>query len=187
MLFVFVFSLLFSCSVLSVGPPAMLSRNGHLLHHFMHSNEKNILEKSPSSFRYCLRNLYLSGGYDRSSESNRSVELSKVQDDNQQDPAARAVKKLEIIRRSRDLQVEDFNDAICECWRGGRWDLSLDLYNSLLMEGYKPNRVTYNAVLGACARGSKHDMAEKIFANMSRQNIEADEISYNAMIISLAR
>ena len=74
-----------------------------------------------------------------------------------------------------------------ECWRGGRWDLSLDLYGSIAREGLQPNKVTFNAALGACARGSQHETAERIFSEMSKHNIEPDDISYNAVILSLAR
>ena len=109
-------------------------------------------------------------------------------EDSESNPATRAVENIERIRRSgRRLTIEDFNDAIRECWRGGRWDLSLDIYGALAKECLKPNRVTFNAVLGACARGSQHDMAEKIFSDMSAHNINADDITYNAMIISFAR
>lgn len=130
--------------------------------------------------------LHLFGGSDNSIKTNHSEK--SITENKPLDPATRAVQKLEMLRRSgKSLCIEDFNDAICECWRGGRWDISLDLYWSLIKEGLNPNRVTFNAVLGACARGNKYDVAEKVFSDMCKCNIEADEITYNAMIISLAR
>ena len=162
MLSISLFLLLLFCA----GSPTILSISGYASHHLLHNSENYYLRNSSLSFGCYLGNLHLVGG--SSIESNRSVVFSMT-DEQQRDPAARAVKKLEMLRRSRDLRIEDFNDAICECWRGGRWDLSLDLYSSLLTEGYKPNIITYNAVLGACARGSKHDMAENIFSEMSKR------------------
>jgi pentatricopeptide repeat protein len=136
--------------------------------------------------RLCLpiKDLRLKGG---SSENCGNVSIHRNKD-TEGNPAARAVENIERIRRSgRRLTIEDVNDAIRECWRGGRWDLSLDIYGLLAKECLKPNRVTFNAVLGACARGGQHDMAEKIFSDMSAHNINADDITYNAMIISFAR
>jgi pentatricopeptide repeat protein len=131
-----------------------------------------------------IKDLRLKGGGSENC-GNLSNHITK---DSESNPATRAVENIERIRRSgRRLTIEDFNDAIRECWRGGRWDLSLDMYGTLAKECLKPNRVTFNAVLGACARGGKHDMAEKIFSDMSAHNINADDITYNAMIISFAR
>ena len=102
--------------------------------------------------------------------------------------AIQALRNLEKLRRSGyTLNITTYNDAICECWRGGRWDLSLDLYETVLKEGLTPDRTTYNAVLGSCARGGQYDKAEQIFIAMTAKKIEADEITYNAMILSLAR
>jgi pentatricopeptide repeat protein len=146
--------------------------------------QKSSLHLPDHTNLYPIKELRLKGG-----NTENVLNLSKNKPEGlQNDPATRAVENIERIRRSgRRLTIEDFNDAIRECWRGGRWDLSLDMYGALEKECLKPNRVTFNAVLGACARGGQHDMAEKIFSDMSAKNINADDITYNAMIISFAR
>jgi pentatricopeptide repeat protein len=158
------------------------------MHHpkYPKSGQSSLSPTPESSLHLCLpiKDLRLKGGSNENF-GNVSINRSKDSDSN---PATRAVENIERIRRSgRRLTIEDFNDAIRECWRGGRWDLSLDIYGALAKECLKPNRVTFNAVLGACARGGQHDMAEKIFSDMSAHNINADDITYNAMIISFAR
>jgi len=53
------------------------------------------------------------------------------------------------------LNITTYNAAIIENWRGDRSAKCLELYEDVMKEGLRPNKWTYNAVVGACARSGQ--------------------------------
>uniref|UniRef100_A0A0C3THG8 Pentacotripeptide-repeat region of PRORP domain-containing protein n=1 Tax=Guillardia theta (strain CCMP2712) TaxID=905079 RepID=A0A0C3THG8_GUITC len=55
------------------------------------------------------------------------------------------------------------------------------------MEGLKPDKYTYNAVIGSCAKGGLYEQAVRLIRDMQNEGIEPDEVTYNAVIGSFAK
>ncbi|KAM7254342.1 hypothetical protein ACFE04_032024 [Oxalis oulophora] len=88
----------------------------------------------------------------------------------------------------RQMPLETWDALLGHARHRHDYDKTIELYKEMLIQGVKPNHVTFHALLSACSNSGRTEDGWEYFNSMTREyGIEPDAIHYACMIDSLGR